>query len=145
MCRVLAADPKIAGYPRSLNQENYFDGIPVEYGRTAEMIKNCKAVVSHDSTAIQFAVLFERPVVFVTTDQLNSTYFDCSFKRDSIARFAAELGKTVINLDHDLDLVDWADALSVDTKKYAAYRNNYIKIDGGTEKPSWEIVIDYVS
>jgi hypothetical protein len=143
----LSVGLKIAAHPRAAYRHrasDYFQGIPIEYGKTAEMVKNCKVVVCHDSTAIQFAVLFAKPVIFVTTDQLNGQFFDAAFKSESIARFAAELGKSVINLDRNLDAVDWARELDIDSRKYASYKNKFIKMHGSPEIPFWEIVINYV-
>ncbi len=138
---------RIAAHPRAAYLQkapDYFQGIPVEYGKTAELVKNCKVVVCHDSTAVQFAVLFNKPVIFVTTDQLDGQFLDSSFKRESIARFASELGKSVINLDRDLDAVDWSSELVVDRSKYSIYKNKYIKMQGSPEIPFWEIVIDCI-
>ena len=118
---------------------NYFEGLQVEYGKTAELIRDCSAVVCHDSTAIQFAVLFGKPVIFVTTDELIPCY-----EGRSIAKVAAELGKTPINLDADLRTVDWRDQLRVDSRRYAQYRNEYIKTDGSPQLPVWDIVIDRI-
>jgi hypothetical protein len=140
----LGVEVKIAAHPRAryhTRSRDYLEGIPTVYGRTAELIANCKVAVCHDSTAIQFAVLFGKPVIFVTTDGLNAVFFDSSFKSNSIACFAAALGKSVINLDDDLDGVNWKAELSVDHGKYAEYRNRYIKIDGSPELPLWDIVI----
>ena len=139
---VLAVGLRVAAHPRSSYRQkipDYFEGIPIEYGGTAELIRNCKAVVCHNSTAIQFAVLFEKPLIFLTTDELNSSYAG-----RSIAIFASELGKSVINLDGDLDSVNWREALSVNLEKYAAYRNKYVKISGSPELPHWDIVIDHI-
>ncbi len=141
---VFAMDLRVAAHPRASYQQDYFAGIPVEYGGTAELIRNCKIIVCHDSTAIQFAVLFGKPVIFVTTDELDSIFMDASLKKESIAIFATELGKSVINLDHDLDGVDWQNELRVDSKKYNQYRNKYIKIDGSPEILSWDVVINHV-
>ena len=93
----------------------------------------------HCSTAVQLAVLFLKPVVFVTTDELNSSELGLY-----IESFASKLGKTVINIDRDLYKVDWHKELNVDYQKYADYRNEYIKIDGSPEKPYWDIVIDHI-
>lgn len=142
LSQALKVDLKIAAHPRSSYQSglsNYFEGIPVEYGKTAELLRDCKVVVCHDSTAIQFAVLFSKPLIFLTTDQLDS-----SFEGKSIAAFASELGKTVINLDRNLDKIDWKKELSIDSAKYAKYRKKYIKIDGSPERPFWEIVADHI-
>ena len=97
-------------------------------------------VVCHDSTAVQFAVLFGKPAIFVTTDELKITY-----EGSSIATMAAELGKSPINLDRgDLQAMDWPMELDIDAGKYSEYRRKYIKTDGSPEMPLWEIVIDHV-
>ena len=133
---------RIAAHPRASSAQRSpdpFEGICVEYGKTAELIRNCKVVVCHYSTAAQFAVLFKKPVVFVTTDALAS-----SAVGKYVADFAAALGKSVINLDGDLDRVDWQEELRVDEQRYDAYRNEYIKIDGSPNIPFWDIVINHI-
>ena len=140
--QALQVDLRIAAHPRSSYPQrvpDYFEGIPVEYGRTAELIRDSKVVVCHDSTAIQFAVLFEKPLIFFTTDDLEASLWG-----KSIAAFASELGKSVINVDRDLGGVDWRKEVSVDARKYAAYRSKYIKTPGSPEMPHWEIVIDHI-
>ncbi len=139
---VLDVNLQVAAHPRSSYQQRVpscFEEIPIEYGRTAELIRDCKVVVCHNSTSVQFAVLFRKPIIFLTTDELNF-----SPAARSIAIFASELGKSVINVDGDLDSVDWEKELSVDSKKYDEYRNKYIKIDGSPETPHWDIVINHI-
>jgi hypothetical protein len=58
---------------------------------------------------------------------------------------ASEFGESPVNLDRpDLRAVDWRKELSVDPRKYADYRNRYIKADGSPEMPLWDIVIDHI-
>ena len=143
----LGAGVRVAAHPRSNYRQrapDYFEGIPVESGNTAQLVRGCKAVVCHDSTAVQLAVLFGKPVIFVTTDDLDRLYLDSSFKRESIGAFAAELGKSVINLDRDLENVDWREQLKIDARRYADYRHSYIKMAGTPEIPYWNIVIDHI-
>lgn len=138
----LEVDLRVAAHPRSSYRErvpDYFEGIPIEYGRTAELIRDSKVVVCHDSTAIQFAVLFEKPLIFFTTDDLEASLWG-----KSIAAFASELGKSVINVDRGLGGVDWRREVSVDAQKYSAYRDRYIKTQGSPEMPHWDIVIDHI-
>jgi hypothetical protein len=139
----LKVQVRVAAHPRSTYQQrgvDAFAGFGVEYGRTAELIKDCEVVVCHDSTAVQFAVLFGKPTIFVTTDELMITQ-----EGTAIATMAAELGKSPINLDReDLRKVDWRTELHIDAEKYAKYRRRYIKADGSPEMPLWEIVIDHV-
>ncbi len=134
---------RIAAHPRASyeqRKEPFFRKFPTERGRTAEMIKACRAIVCHDSTAIQYAVLFGKPAIFVTTDELSRAY-----EGRSIEQAAAELGKKPINLDRvDPRAVDWRDELTIDFDKYASYRNKYVKTEGSPELPLWSIVIDQV-
>lgn len=134
---------KIAAHPRLPRQKKYaeyFGGIPIEHGKTAELISNCEFVVCHYTTAIQIAVLFEKPVIFATTNDLAA-----SAVGRYIEKFASVLGKSAINLDGDLEGLDWRTELGVDARKYREYRQKYIKIDGSPEIPHWDIVIDYMA
>lgn len=139
---VFGVSLRVAASPRSSYQHNaqdYFQGIPIEYG-TADLVKNCSIVVCHDSTAIEFAVLFKKPAIFVTTDGLESYVL----KGKAIALFASELGKSVINLDHDLNSVNWQNELCINHQKYADYKDKYIKCKGSPELPHWTIAIDHI-
>lgn len=132
--------PCVSGHPRFSNKhQSFFEEIPIKYGATGEQIRDCCIVVGHCSTAIQLAVIFEKPIIFVTTDELEASGYGVY-----IANFASELGKSVINIDRDVDLVDWQKELIVDHKKYADYRKKYIKMDGSPEKRSWDIAIDHI-
>jgi hypothetical protein len=141
--KALNVEIRIAAHPRAAYQRrgmDCFGEFPIEYGNTAELIQRCQAVVCHDSTAIQFGVLFAKPLIFVTTDELMLSY-----EGRSIAKVASEFGKSPLNLDHpDLRAVDWRKQLSVDPRKYSDYRNRYIKADGSPEMPLWDIVIDHI-
>jgi len=139
---VFGVNLSIAAGPRSSYQQNtqdYFQGIPVEY-RTADLVKNSRCVVCHCSTSIELAVLFGKPAIFVTTDELEA-YAPI---KTGIALFASELGKSVINLDRDLNGFNWKNELHIDTQKYAEYKNKYVKTKGSPEIPHWTIIIDHI-
>lgn len=139
----LDVEVRIAAHPRAQylqRGDKVFGEFPIEFGRTAQLVQGARAVICHDSTAIQYAVLFEKPLIFVTTNELNAAY-----EGASIAKVAAELGKRAINLDENIEGIDWHVEMMVDAMRYRTYRNKYIKIDGSPELPSWEIVIDHVS
>ena len=140
----LQLEVRIAAHPRASYEqrgtERFFRSFPIEHGRTAELIRGCEAVICHDSTAIQYAILFGKPIIFLTTDELLRAY-----EGASIEKIAAELGKKPVNLDRaDLPAVDWRDELKVDLERYASYRSKYIKAEGSPESPLWTIVIDHV-
>jgi hypothetical protein len=75
----------------------------------------------------------------VTTSELIPCY-----EGRSIVKVAAELGKAPINLDANLQPVDWRRQLQVDLSKYEQYRARYIKSDGSPDIPVWDIVIDRI-
>jgi hypothetical protein len=140
--RALHLDVRIAAHPRASYQHmehDYFQGYVLECGRTGEMIKNSAVVVCHDSTAIHLAVLFAKPIIFVTTNDLIPAR-----EGRSIALTAAELGKTAINLDGDLSAVDWRGETCVDREKYAEFKRKYIKMAGTPERCMWDVVIDHI-
>lgn len=139
---VFTVPVRIAAHPRSdyaRNAPGCFGEIPIDRANTALLIRDCLAVVCHSSAAIQQAVLFDKPAIFVTTDELER-----SPAGPAIALFANELGKTAINLNRDLDDVDWRAELKIDRQKYDEYRRRYIKLDGSPERPLWDIVIDHL-
>jgi hypothetical protein len=143
IARALQIDIRIAAHPRAayeLRGMDCFGKFTIEYGHTAELIRGCRAVVCHDSTAIQFGVLFAKPLIFVTTDELMLSY-----EGKSIAKVASEFDKLPINLDRpDLSAVDWQREIDVDYGKYARYKSKYIKTDGSPQMPLWDIVIDHI-
>ncbi len=102
---------------------------------TAELIKNCEFVICHSSTSIQLAVLFQKPLIFVTTDELELTSFG-----KEIEIFANQFGKVKINLNKNLDRIDWKKELQIDYSKYAEYKTNYIKLPGTRESLCWDII-----
>jgi len=138
----LGLDLRIAAHPRASYEHRglaSFGSIPIWSNQTAELIRDCTVVVCHSSTALQLAVLFEKPVIFATTDELAA-----SLLGHYVEKFAAILGKSVIDLSGNLELVDWRKELRIDSEKYAAYRDEYIKMDGTENRPLWHLVIAHI-
>jgi hypothetical protein len=63
---VIAAHPKSEEYRR----KDYFEGRKVYFGKTAELVKNAKGVIFHSSTAISYAIMFNKPLMPVYTRQM---------------------------------------------------------------------------
>ena len=96
-------------------------------------------MVGHNSTSLQLAILFNKPVIFLTTNELKLNNIGAH-----ISVMASMFGKKEINIDNDLSDMDWQKELFVDEAKYSEYRKKYIKMDGSPEKQSWDIVIDHI-
>ena len=142
IARALNCHARVAAHPRSTYERDHgdvFGQIPIDRGQTAALIRDCSVVVCHSSAAIQLAVLFEKPVIFVTTDELAA-----SPGGPSIEKFASELGKRVINLDADLSNIDWRSELTIDRERYDAYRRRHVKLDESPDRLLWEIIMDHI-
>lgn len=128
----------IAAHPRSQYNlhPDYFEERRVEKGKTVDLVAQAKCVFTHFSTSINFAVLFRKPILFLTSDEINT-------KRHakSIFSFAAEFGKKPFNIDRDFRGFEPND-LKVSETLYADYQKNYIKTAISVDKPLWTIVAD---
>ena len=131
---------KIAAHPRSRYDlhPDYFKGRDVIIGKTIELVSGAKAVLAHASTSINFAVLYKKPIIFLTSNGIKKTSYDAS-----ISNFARQFGKKPVNVDGDLR-TDIESELSVDAGAYDKYRADYIKSPGSPEKLFWEIVADNI-
>jgi hypothetical protein len=131
----------IAGHPRSRYEDHpdYYEKRPIYRGKTISLVKKSKFVIMHTSTAINFAVLYKKPVVFVTTDKYNEGWTEDPTP-DWLAGY---FGKTPHNLDYPLHF-NLHEELHVDEKVYNAYRNAYIKKDGTKNLFSWQILADRI-
>lgn len=135
---------KIAAHPKSnfsIIQKKY--NHPIFENKTFELIRDANVVVSHSSTALQWAVIMKKPIIIVTTDEIQNATYAKNFK-NSIEEFAAILGKRVVNLSQLSSINNWKDYLNVDDKKYEKYIENYVKTKGSPEKLVWNIVIEYI-
>lgn len=133
-------DVIIAAHPRSKYEElpDYFGDRPVIKGKTVELVKRSSFVIAHSTTSISYAVLFRKPIIFVTTDELKA-----NSQGKVIEKTAAQLNKQPINVNDNFD-VDWARELFIDEKVYDSYRESYIKRSISEDKPFWQIFSDNI-
>lgn len=129
----------IAAHPRS-NYESMpdvFGGREIIKGKTIELVSKSKLVLMHMSTALSYAVLFQKPVTFIkipgmkTNGQLNLM----------VETMGSAIGSKPIDLDVDKDEI--LSALlrpECDLEKYSDYAKNYIHTEGAGELSEWEIV-----
>ncbi|MCX5811387.1 MAG: hypothetical protein NT178_02425 [Proteobacteria bacterium] len=127
----------IAAHPRSHYEEHtdYFGGREVVRGKTAELVQNAGFILLHNSTAINHVVLFKKPMIFFTTDNVNASIVE----DPTIEWLASFFGKKAHNLDRKVS-IDFDEEMLIDEGIYRRYRNYYIKKDGTEELPYWQIV-----
>jgi hypothetical protein len=129
----------IAAHPRSndKNNQEFFGERICMRGRTIDLVRKASLVLTHGSTAINYAVLYKKPVMFITTTQWEQTYpgHTCGYAR--------ALGKKVYNLNiHNTFPFDTE--MTVDSQIYDTYRSQYIKVEHTPEIPFWKVVEEYL-
>src|SRR4030043_124369 len=134
--RELGLKVVIAAHPRSHYEKprDYVEGRECVRGKTVQLVRQSQLVLCHWRTALSFANLFHRPVMFLTSSDL-----DKSRLGPWIRVMANWFGKTPICVDGDA-IIDWAPELTIDRGHYEHYRQAYIKTEHSEEIPFWEIV-----
>lgn len=138
IAKIFSSEVVIAAHPRS-DYKKKTDGFkfPIKKNTTYDLIKNAKLIVAHGSTSLQMAILFYKPILLVTTDELEDSWCSRTFKA-----FRSELGKSVINLDHFPVSRNLFDESKVNDAIYDSYIEKFIKQKGSPDRPTWSIVID---
>ena len=130
-------DYKIALHPKSLNKKNYFKLSKKKcfLKQTPELIKNCKYVICHYSTAVSFAVLFKKPIISLTSKELDNVRWG-----GLIRSMSKHLNTPLFTLEknnQNLKLIN-----KYDKKSYKAYLNNYVKHPKSSNLNTWEDLIN---
>ncbi|MCX5677960.1 MAG: hypothetical protein NTY76_02510 [Candidatus Omnitrophica bacterium] len=130
----------VAAHPRSRYEDHpgYFGDRPVIKGRTIELVKKSRFVMAHNSSSINFAVLYGKPIIFITTDDLKR-----SPQGRLIERIASIFEKNPINLNDGFE-IDLEKELAIDGRVYGRYAESYIKIPNSGDRLFWQIFSDNV-
>lgn len=126
----------VAVHPRSPKESilKYFKGYECVSGQTISLVKNSRFILAHDSTSLNFANLFYKPVIFLTSYDLDTT-----LRGRCTREMAMWFGKKPIFIDSNVD-IDWEGESRVDKAVYDCYRRCYIKREDSDALPFWQIV-----
>ena len=131
----------IAAHPRS-NYElypNIFKGRDVIKGNTPELIKCSSHVIMHASTSVSFAVLWNKPISFVTTDEISDSFYFINIKMN-----ANLFCKKIINIDnYNIDEIKRSYNDKINHDLYSRYKKEFIFHPNSPNKFFWEIYSDY--
>jgi len=127
----------IAAHPRSRYDQKpqCYGARKIIKGKTAETIAGASCVLTHESTAISFAVCFKKPLFFLTCDE-----FEKTFHGPGQELSAGKFGLKPINVDRPFD--DLKLDFTYNNDLYARYFDDYIKTPDSPQKLFWEIVVD---
>jgi hypothetical protein len=130
----------IAAHPRAnyKDRPNIYGKREIVFGKTLELVRDSKIILVHYSNAINFAILFKKPILCFTTKELDS-----SFRKPAVDSLASELNKKVYNIDVDRN-IDLSAELVIDNNLYETYKEDYIKIKDTPELPFWNVVAQHI-
>ena len=97
----------IAAHPSALRyqEDNPYGGRRIEYNKTAELVKGAICVLAQSSTAISFAVLDYKPVILLTSDEIEENF---KYMSIHIHSFRDMLACGLVNVDHPTSYV-WSE------------------------------------
>lgn len=133
----------IAAHPRAEHEffPDMFGGREVISGKTAELIRDSEMAFAHYSSSISFPVLWEKPIVLLTSNALQS-----SWARPYIEGFQKALQAPLVNLDiyqiEDIVIADWN---VYSRTAYEHYKMLHIKVAGTPDQPIWEVFTNYLN
>ena len=110
-------------------------------GQTAALVAERKLVIATNSTAISFAVCFDKPLILVWSDLIASGV-DVR-KKSFIENFAHETGARIFNIDREYTEKELRDALVIDHAKRESYKRKYLT-SRTDDKPNYQVLLDEV-
>ena len=131
-------DIVIAAHPRSHREklENSYGGRKKVYGKTRQLIKNAEMVLTHSSTALNFAVLYYKPIIFLTSIDYSLTY------KNSINWAAKALQK--IPIDVSKAKFSKPNYLEINDESYKLFIELFIKSPNTLEISLWNTFANFI-
>jgi hypothetical protein len=127
----------IAAHPRSKYEQtpDVFGKRRIVKGKTIELVANSSLVVAHSSTSINFAILFNKPILIVKTDDMRK-----KGNLDITDTMAEAIGSKPVNVDKDsLNNISFRPDDGFNAK-YENYLYKYIKSRNAGDLFTWEII-----
>ena len=111
------------------------------FDKTRELIRNSKLVFCHNSNAINFAVLYMRPIILIDMDLFKFNAYEVV---ENIRSFSRELGLKIININKDFKIdksISIKKLQKFDKKKYMKFAHYYIGFPGLKSQGRWEKIL----
>ena len=119
-------DVIIAAHPKaSVNSyKKYYKRRKIYFNKTLELTRNCFATLVHDTTAVSYSVIYEKPTIFLINNEMLRARKN---RKKFIEIFSRTLGSAFVNIDKKDDLSKIKNNIKeINNKRYKNYFNNYI-------------------
>lgn len=132
---VIAAHPKAMLY----KEQNYFNNRDVYFGETNRLTKHSSLVLLHDSTSISFAIIYNKPILFITTSEMEQ-YMDSDML--FINKMSNTLASLIISTSNPIELPDLA--LNQDSsEQYKVYARKYLFSESVKDVLTIDVLLNY--
>jgi len=140
---VLALKVVIAIHPKHVGRDHQpmFGSRSTIGGQTPELVSKCSLVIATNSTSISYAVAFAKPLILVTSDQIQNGRDQ--YKASLIANIAKETGAKIFNIDREYTDKELREALVIDHAKRESYKRKYLT-SRTDDKPNYQVLLDEV-
>ncbi|MCX5783505.1 MAG: hypothetical protein NTW04_03585, partial [Elusimicrobia bacterium] len=134
--RLIGLKVIIAAHPTAVYENNPFGGRPLVWFKTLELVAKSRLVVAHASTAVGFAVLFNKPILFARLEGMKISH---------LASYAGAMAQSMGLPIFDIDKGQPSDEEILSYERwpisgYEDYKYKYIKSRNAPELPVHEIM-----
>jgi hypothetical protein len=135
---VIAASPR-ADYE---NKPSIFGSRRIVSGKTLEVVAESALVLAHTTTALSFAVLFDKPILMLTTKEMSAATGYANF----LDNMAASLKLTPLCIDDANEINKFNfEAYTQWPRNYDDYKYKYVMTENTEDKLTWEILLETLS
>ena len=120
------------------NNIKMFSPRRVFFDKTYKLIKHCKFVITLRSSAMNYAVIYKKPIIFLTGKELTDS------QNTSISSIANHFNQTPFNINSKFDRNKIDRCLDFKKKSFTKFKRDYIS-NLQNDRPNFEIINDKIS
>ncbi len=136
---IIALHPRCDDFTLSLYEK--FFKLKCFRHKTMELISDSNIVISHPSTtAIAYPVIFKKPLIFITTNELEKNYY----KYVTFRMTSNIIKQPFVNISNDREFEKLDKLEKLDQEGYSKYFSNYIKSNQTKEGNLWKCFLQNI-